>query len=180
MESIYHRHNTSAILRSADSFGVMDVHLIPGKLTPSKGPSRGVKRWLNIHDHPNTAEAIKVIKDQGYALWVADFQNPPISPNEIPLDKPVCLWFGAEFEGVSPEARAAADGVVTIPMRGFSQSLNVSVASAVILQAVCERARTIHGDKALLSPDVRKEVWEIWRKREELKRAEIRKRSHPV
>ena len=179
MESIYHRHNTSAILRSADSFGVMDVHLIPGNLKPSKGPSRGVKRWLKIHDHPTTADAIKAIKEEGYALWVADFQSPPISPDEIPLEKPVCLWFGAEFEGVSAEARAAADGVVTIPMRGFSQSLNVSVASAVILQTVCERARRIHGDKALLSPKVRQEIWETWKHREEIKRAEIRERSRP-
>lgn len=170
MESIHHRHNTSAILRSADSFGVMDIHLIPGKLRPSKGPSRGVKRWLNIHDHPTTAEAIQHIKSQGYALWVADFAAPPISPEEMPLESPVCIWFGAELEGVSPEARAAADGVVTIPMRGFSQSLNVSVASALILRTVCERARALHGDQALLTSEVRDALWEEWKMREEVKR----------
>jgi len=170
MESIHHRHNTSAILRSADSFGVMDVHLVPGKLQPSKGPSRGVKRWLNIHDHSTTKEAIEHIKSLGYSLWVADFSSPPISPEEMPLDSPVCIWFGAEFEGVSAEARAAADGVVTIPMRGFSQSLNVSVASALILRAVCERARELHGEQALLSPAVRDALWKQWREREEAKR----------
>lgn len=172
MESIYHRHNTSAILRSADSFGVMDIHLIPGKIEPSKGPSRGVKRWLNIHDHETTQEAIQSIKRAGYALWVADFDAPPISPEEMPLDRPVCIWFGAEHEGVSAEARAAADGVVTIPMRGFSQSLNVSVASALILRTVCERARTLHGDKALLERHIRDEIWNEWKFQEEKKERE--------
>ena len=148
----------------------MDVHLVPGKLRPSKGPSRGVKRWLNIHDHPTAAEAIHQIKNQGYSLWVADFAVPPMSPEDMPLDKPVCIWFGAELEGVSLEARDAADGIVTIPMRGFSQSLNVSVASALILRTVCERARTVHGDRALLDPSVRDELWAEWKQREEVKR----------
>ena len=173
MESIYHRHNTSAILRSADAFGVMDVHLIPGNLKPSKGPSRGVKRWLTIHDHPTTEDAIHAIKQAGYALWVADFDAPPISPEQIPLDQPVCLWFGAELEGVSPVARAAADGVVTIPMRGFSQSLNVSVASALTMRTVCERARALHGPNALLSPKRREHLWTQWRARETNKRAAL-------
>ena len=89
----------------------MDVHLIPGNLRPSKGPSRGVKRWLNIHDHPTATEAIHQIKAEGYALWVADFAAPPISPEDMPLNKPVCIWFGAELEGVSrsmPEKRLMA------------------------------------------------------------------------
>ena len=95
---------------------------------------------------------------------------PPISPEDMPLDKPVCIWFGAELEGVSRDAREAADGVVTIPMRGFSQSLNVSVASALILRTVCERARQLHGDRALLDPAVRDRLWTEWKQREEVKR----------
>jgi tRNA (guanosine-2'-O-)-methyltransferase len=172
MESIYHRHNTSAILRSADSFGIMDVHLTPGDIDPSRGPSRGVKRWLNLHDHPTTGDAIQAIKTAGYSLWVADFDAPPITPEEVPLDRPICLWFGAELEGVSPEARDAADGVVTLPMRGFSQSLNVSVASALILRTVCERARQLHGERALLKPEVRGALWAQWLQRESLARGQ--------
>ena len=178
MESIYHQHNASAILRSADSFGVMDVHLIPGEFKPSKGPSRGVKRWLNLHRHATAVDAFESIKQSGYDIWVADFADPPIGPEAIPLDKPVCLWFGAELKGVSPQARQMADGVVTIPMRGFSQSLNVSVASAVVLQTVCERARALHGDRALLEPSVRETLWDQWKAREENKKAEIAARPH--
>ena len=64
-------------------------------------------------------------------------------PEAIPVDRPVCLWFGAELVGVSDAARAAADGVVQLPMMGFAQSLNVSVAAALALRPVADAARRL-------------------------------------
>lgn len=178
IESVHHRHNTSAILRTADSMGVMDVHLIPGRFTPSKGPSRGAERWLNLHHHSDTTEAVTAIQNAGYDIWVADFSKDPVTPETLPLDRPVCLWFGAELEGVSKTAQDAATGVVTIPMRGFSQSLNVGVASALVMHTVCERARKERGPEALLSEDVRQETWNRWLTREKQMEAGIEFRSH--
>jgi tRNA C32,U32 (ribose-2'-O)-methylase TrmJ len=80
----------------------------------------------------------------------------------------VCLWFGAELAGVSEVARAAADGVVTIPMRGMAQSLNVSVAAALALRPVAERARALPG--ASLAADEIRATLAAWLERDQLQR----------
>jgi tRNA (guanosine-2'-O-)-methyltransferase len=167
-EHLYHRHNVSAVLRTCDAVGVHDVHLVgPPPFTPSRGPSRGVYHWLRMHEHATSAEAIARIKADGYALWIADFADPPVPPAQVPVDRPICLWFGAELVGVSEEARAAADGVVTLPMHGFAQSLNISVAAAVSLYSVAERARALHGDDALLDAEDREAILASWYQRDD-------------
>ncbi|MEQ1568118.1 MAG: TrmH family RNA methyltransferase, partial [Myxococcota bacterium] len=101
-----------------------------------------------------------------YALWIADLSGEPVEPQQVPVDRPVCLWFGAELVGVSEAARAAADGVVTVPMMGMAQSLNVSVAAALILGPVALRARAL-GPSALLRPEVRAELLQSWLDRDQ-------------
>jgi len=180
VESVHHRHNVSAILRSCDSVGVHHVHLVEGKVKGGSGASRGAERWLNLHHHDSSADAIQAIKSAGFALWIADLAEPPIAPEQVPvLDKPVCLWFGAEMVGVSEAARAAADGMVTIPMRGFSQSLNVSVAAALTLRPVAERARAQLGERALLPSTERAAIWSQWMARELAMRRRIADSTGP-
>jgi tRNA (guanosine-2'-O-)-methyltransferase len=147
---------------------VHHVHLIGDvPFQASRGPCRGANHWLDISEHDDVSSAGAAIREAGYAIWVADLAHPPVAPAEVPIDKPVCLWFGAELVGVSDEARAAADGVVTIPMRGFSQSLNISVAAALVMGTVTERVRATHGDAALLSPEHRLELLAAWLSRDE-------------
>jgi tRNA (guanosine-2'-O-)-methyltransferase len=166
-EHTWHRHNVSALLRSADAAGVLDVHLVGTRaFEPSSGPSRGTWRWLNLHHHETAADAVTAIAAAGYDLWVADFAEEPVGPEGIPLQRPVCLWFGAELLGVSPEARAAAAGVVTLPMRGMGQSLNLAACATAILHVVTGRALAEHGDRALLPPDARDALTESWLERE--------------
>lgn len=168
VEHVHHRHNTSAMLRTADALGLHHVHLVGDEhFRPSPGPSRGAARWLNLHHHRTTSQAIEALQAEGVAIWVADLNAPPVPPSRVPVDRPVCLWFGAEALGVSEEARAAADGVVTIPMHGFAQSLNVSVAAALILHVVTERARDAHGDAILLPPDTQRAWLSDWIAREQ-------------
>lgn len=169
-EHVYHRHNVSALLRTCDALGLQDVHLIGDRdFNPVRGASMGVARWLHLHNHHTHLEAIDALHAQGYRIWVADLAEPPTPPTAVPVDEPVCLWFGAELAGVHPEVRARADGVVTLPMRGFAQSLNLSVAGALCLSAVAERARQVHGDKALLAPEDRATLLAAWIEREEQK-----------
>lgn len=175
IEALYHRHNVSAVLRTCESLGIQHVHLVEGHFQPSKGAARGAERWLTLHEHANADEAVAAIRGAGCAIWVADFADPPTPPEAIPLDRPVCLWFGAELVGVSPAARAAADGVVTIPMRGLSQSLNVSVAAAVALRPVAERARAELGERALLAD--RDALLAGWIAREERLRDAVARRD---
>lgn len=166
IEAVHHRHNVSAILRTCESLGLQHVHLVEGHFVPSRGPARGAERWLDLHHHDHPEQAIAALRDAGFAIWVADLADPPTPPEAVPLDRPVCLWFGAELVGVGPEVRAAADGVVTVPMRGLAQSLNVSVAAALTLRAVAERAREALGAAALLGEAEREQLWADWMARE--------------
>ena len=166
LEAVYHRHNVSAILRTCDSLGLHNVHLVEGKFKPSKGPAKGAERWLALHHHKSAEEAVQALSDQGVALWVADLDERAVPPEQVPVDKPLCLWVGAELTGVSPVAREAAQGVVCLPMRGFSQSLNVSVAAALLLHTITERARLTIGEQMLLSKAQQEELWQQWMERE--------------
>lgn len=179
VESVHHPHNVAAILRSCDAFGVHHVHMVEGRAKKGSGASRGAERWLNLRDHDSTAHAIEAIKADGFQLWIADLADPPVPPEAVPIDHPICLWFGAEMVGVSPEAREAADGVVTIPMRGFSQSLNVSVAAALTLRPVAERVRAEHAQRALLTEGERSATWTRWIEREELMSRHLARRVTP-
>ena len=163
VEHTHHRHNASALLRTADAFGVLDVHLVGGAaFVPSPGPASGAARWLRLHEHARAEAAIQAIRAAGCALWVADLAPGAVPPEEVPLDRPICLWFGAEVVGVGDAARAAADGVVTLPMEGMCQSLNVSVAAAAALYVVTRRARSSLGDRALLSDAERGALLVAW------------------
>lgn len=163
VECVHHRHNASAILRTCDATGVHTVHVVGDRhFQASQGPARGADRWLDLHRHATTAEALAALRADGVALYVADLSDDAVAPVDLPLDRPLCLWFGAEALGVSDEARAAADGVVTVPMRGFAQSLNVSVAAAISLHVVTEAVRRVHGDAAHLTEAQQRDLLEAW------------------
>lgn len=178
LEALYHRHNVSAILRTCDALGIHHVHLVEGTFKASKGAARGAERWLDLSYHPDPATAIRAIRQAGCTLWVADLDDDSVAPEDVPIaaNGPICLWFGAELYGVSDEARQAADGVITIPMRGFAQSLNVSVAAALALRPIAERARQL-GQPALLPEGVRQATLQEWLAREEAARTGAQRRS---
>jgi tRNA (guanosine-2'-O-)-methyltransferase len=175
IESVYHRHNVSAILRTCDSLGLHHVHLVEGHFSPAKGAARGAERWLQLHRERSAEEAIATLRRSGFRIWIADLAEDSVAPEEVPVDAPICLWFGAELVGVSEIARAAADGVVTVPMRGLAQSLNVSVAAALTLRPVAERARA-QGTASRLPEAERNDIWKQWLAREETLRNGVRAR----
>lgn len=141
VEAVHRRHNVSAILRSCDAFGVHEAHLVTNAFKPNKGAARGAERWLELTLHADTAGCVEGLRSRGFRLYVADLDGGAVAPEEVPVDRPVALLFGSELRGVSAVARDLADGVVTVPMRGVGESLNVSVAAAITLRAVSERRR---------------------------------------
>lgn len=176
IETLHYRHNVSAVLRTADALGIHHVHLAGERFTATNAASRGSERWLALHRHPTAEEAVEAIRAAGFRLWIADLTDTPTAPEDVPLDEPVCVWLGAELEGVSAAVRAAADGVVTVPMRGFSQSLNVSVAAALTLRPIAERARGL-GARALIPESERDETMAAWLAREEKTEAGVAARA---
>jgi tRNA (guanosine-2'-O-)-methyltransferase len=176
IEAVHHRHNISAILRTADSLGIATVHLITGDFRAARGAARGAERWLTIHKHPSTLHAISQIHGEGRDIYVADIADDALPPTAVPVNRPLCLWFGAEHAGVSPEAIAASKGMVSLPMHGMAQSLNVSVAAALISSTVSERARAL-GSESLLSKAEAAAQVARWLEREDLLVTQIKARG---
>ena len=165
LEAVHRRHNASAILRSCECFGVHEVHLITHGFRPSKGAARGSERWLDIRHWESTQGAVSALRERGFQIFVADLMDDAYSPDTVPVDGPIAVLMGAELTGVSNQARALADGAICVPMHGLTESLNVSVAAACILQRVTERRRLITsgGD---LDTERQATFFEDWKVRE--------------
>jgi len=144
-EAVRRRHNMSAILRSAEAFGVHEAHMVCNHFQPSTGAAKGSDRWLELTLHQTTTDCVEALRKRGFKLYVCDLDDNAMAPWELPVDEPLALLFGAELAGVSAEARALADGFVKIPMTGVTQSLNVSAAAAVVLSHVCDRRHKVPG-----------------------------------
>ncbi len=165
IEAVFHRHNVSAILRSCDAMGVHHVHLVGAKAFEASAAARGANRWLDVHHHETPEAAIEVLRARGVALWVADLHPDGRPPSDVPVSGPTALWVGGEWVGVGDAAKAAATGVITLPMWGFAQSLNVSVATALMLQPIAAAARA-NGDPGL-GADGMRELLATWVARDE-------------
>ncbi|MEL6248480.1 MAG: RNA methyltransferase [Cyanobacteria bacterium J06627_15] len=143
LEDIHITQNAGAVLRNCDCFGIQDVHIIESttKFKLNLDVTRGCSKWLTLHRYNqqsgNTEQCIQTLKANGYRLVATTPHGQPLPLPELPVDKPLALWFGNEHDGLSPTALAAADMQVSIPMRGFSESLNVSVSAALCLQSLC-------------------------------------------
>jgi tRNA (guanosine-2'-O-)-methyltransferase len=166
MEAIHRRHNASAIIRSCEAFGVHEVHMVIGRFRPSKGASRGAERWLDVRRHIDIESCVAELKARGFRIYVADLAPDAYTPDTVPVNGPVAIVFGAELVGISDEARALADGAIQVPMRGLTESLNVSAAAACALFRVSERRREFVGGGDL-DPTIRAEFLQSWLARED-------------
>ncbi len=146
MDNVHKPHNLSAIVRSCDAVGIGEVHAVreEGLIKRYKGTSMGSDRWVQAHRYANFSDGIEVIRAKGMQVLAAHFSDRAVDFRTIDYTKPTCVLVGAEKFGVSEEAAAAAEHHVLIPMLGMVQSLNVSVATAVILYEA-ERQRSEAG-----------------------------------
>mgnify|MGYP001795284197 CR=1 FL=1 len=137
LEAFHDPHNASAVLRSCDAFGIQRVHVVPGEeeFLAARKVSRGTDRWLELVAHEGIAPCLDGLKAQGFEIYVASMEGD-VHPAELATVPKVAVVFGNERRGPSPTARALSDGTYAVPMRGFVESLNVSVAAAITLQAV--------------------------------------------
>ena len=152
IEALCDPQNVNAVLRTCDAFGVQEVHVVEG---PMKGFDRNKKisqnadKWLDVSRWASTPECLAALKKRGFAIHVTWLGQGTVGLSDLDFAGPVALVFGNESRGVSDQALALADARFAIPMRGFSRSLNVSVAAAVSLARAVERReaqRGSHGD----------------------------------
>jgi tRNA (guanosine-2'-O-)-methyltransferase len=135
-------HNSSAVLRSADAFGVQTVHVIVGErgFRASRGVSKGTHRWLDVIRYEDAEACARRLKKDGYAIYIAAM-DAGTRPEDLHDTPRLAVVFGNEHRGVSPELRSLSDGTFSIPMRGFVESLNVSVAAAIAMQTLARDGR---------------------------------------
>jgi tRNA (guanosine-2'-O-)-methyltransferase len=145
MEDLFQQHNTSAVLRSCDCFGIQDVHIIENfnKYEVNPAIALGSSKWINIYrynkEEDNSADCFTKLKANGYSIIAATPHKEGFTPESLPLEKKIALVFGTEYEGLSKIATDMADGFVGIPMYGFTESFNISVSAALLLRALIER-----------------------------------------
>ncbi|NOY90730.1 MAG: RNA methyltransferase [Deltaproteobacteria bacterium] len=133
LEHLTDPFNTSAIMRSAEAFGVHRVEVIPEREQFLAAPvSRGAHRWLELRRHDDGASCARVLHEEGYEIFVATMEGE-LGPRDLAAREKVAVVFGNEHAGVSSALREAADGTYAVPMSGFVESLNVSVAAAITL-----------------------------------------------
>ncbi|MGB5365423.1 MAG: RNA methyltransferase [Polyangiales bacterium] len=142
LDRISDPHNSSAVLRSADAFGLQTVHVIVGEhgFKASRGVSKGTQRWLDVIRYQSAEACARHLKRDGYLIYVAAMGSDTQLENLRAMER-LAVVFGNEHRGVSEEMRALADGTFSIPMRGFVESLNISVAAAITMQTLARDGR---------------------------------------
>ena len=167
LENLYDPHNISAILRSAEAFGVQDVYIIETEDHPfrlSHAVTRGCERWLTLHRYNTVAACVEALRGAGYEVAVADHRPDTPRIDNLNFSARRAYWMGAEHAGVSEEARALADTSYLIPMNGFTESLNVSVAAAITLFTARTRWEAAGGQSGDLSETESETVRLQWMK----------------
>lgn len=145
LDGVHKPHNLSAIVRTCDAVGVLDVHAIPPddvRLPVLNGTAQGSGRWVRVHRHKRFADAHDSLKAKGYQTLAAHLSEQAIDFREIDYTKPTAVILGAEKCGVDSDTADRVDQHIIIPMHGMVESLNVSVANALILyEAQTQRER---------------------------------------
>lgn len=148
IEDIYQPHNASAVVRSCDIFGVQDVHVIENKYKfyASNRVAKGAQKWLdfslyNEKDKNNSLECISELREKGYKIIATTPHNESCLLHEFDVIEKSAFFFGVEKEGLSKDVMDNADGYLKIPMVGFTESLNISVAAAIILQDLNQKLK---------------------------------------
>ena len=142
LEEVFSDHNTAAIMRTADAMGLLDVHHISTseKLYMSKRVALGSEKWLLLRQHASLEAALAAARAEGRQVWGAAVHGAAVPVDELPVERPLALVFGNEHAGLSPDAIERLDGCFHIPMLGFAESYNVSVAAALTMDRVLARA----------------------------------------
>lgn len=143
IEDVYQLHNTSAVVRSCDAFGIQKVHVVEERYEKrlDENIAMGAQKWVDIHRYPTTNNCIKSLREQGYSIVATSPHKKAVTANSFAFNQKTALFFGTEWNGLTDTVLAQADSFLHIPMLGFTESLNVSVSVAVLLQQLTQKLR---------------------------------------
>lgn len=146
LEDVHDRHNASAVLRSCDGVGVLDVHLVyvhekQPKRSFARRSSASAAKWIRIHNHESIEACYSVLRKQGMSIYATALGRDNVDLYSVDFTQPSALVFGNEMRGVSAAGIDGADATVFIPMQGMVESLNISAACAVSLYEAMRQRR---------------------------------------
>ena len=136
LDNVHKPHNLAAIIRSCDAIGISDIHGISSneqKVGVNLKSASGSNHWVNLHIHHSIPNVISELKQSGFSIYAANDSAKAIDYRKVDYTKPSVIVLGAELDGISPETLNMVDEEIEIPKQGMVESLNVSVANAVIL-----------------------------------------------
>jgi tRNA (guanosine-2'-O-)-methyltransferase len=136
MDAPHDPHNGAAVMRSCDAFGIQEMHVVPRDepFAISTTVTRGSEKWVDVVEHATPSDAVRALSDRGFEL-VRTHPHGELLPEDLAKLPRVALVLGNEHDGIREELEAAASRSVSVPMRGFTESLNLSVSAAILLSA---------------------------------------------
>lgn len=154
MEDVYQLHNTSAVMRSCEVFGIQELNVVEQKFGKRIDTeiAMGAQKWVDINRFNSMQNCMDSLREKGYQIIATTPHNDSCMLHEFDISKRSAIFFGTEKEGLSQEVIDQADGYLKIPMVGFTESLNISVSAAIIIQDITNRLRQSEVDWKL-TPD---------------------------
>ncbi len=166
LEQVINPHNASAVLRTCDAAGVMDVDVIGSADEPlaiNNAITTKADKWLNLHHHATTEECLDRLRAGGFAVAATHLGDDAIPYTQFDFTRPTAVVFGGEHVGISALALARSDARIKIPMFGMVQSLNLSVSVGIILyEAVRQRLARGFFERPRLTPDELEDYLDRW------------------
>ncbi len=169
LENIHDPHNVSAIFRTCDAVGIPKVNLIYNvESFPriGKKTSASAFKWVEKEKFKSVSDCYEDLRSKGFKIYASSLKDHSNNLYELDLTKKVALVLGNEHRGVSDEAAKQADEIFMIPQFGMVQSLNVSVAAAVIVyEAMRQRIKKGMYDKSDLENSILDKMIDDWCKK---------------
>ncbi len=143
IEDLFQLHNTSAVMRSCEVFGIQQLNVVEERYGKriDKEIAMGAQKWVDINRFDSMGECVKTLKEKGYRIIATTPHEKDCLLDDFDISTPAAFFFGTERDGLSQEVLDQADGFLKIPMNGFTESLNISVSAAIIIQNLTSRLR---------------------------------------
>lgn len=167
LENVHDPHNVSAVLRTCDAIGILDIYLVyhSGQKFPqlNNKSSGRVRKWMIVHKFTTIQECFKELKDQGFTIVSTNVDTDSKSLYEIDFSQKIALVFGNEHEGITTEVKKTSDSVIFIPQVGFAESLNISVACSICLYEAFRQKNILgHYSSPKLDQIEQNNILKIW------------------
>ena len=147
MDNVVDPYNISAVMRTAECFGIQDLHLLETDrpFKAARKIQRGSVQWVDLYKYKpgeeSALQCIRQLKDKGFKIVATTPHTRQQSVAELDITQPIALVLGQERDGVSELMKQHADEFVVIPMQGFTESLNISVAASIMIYELNKRLR---------------------------------------